>query len=109
MTPDEVQETIDRLEVLAEFHIGTPTGGIALAALRAINHLQQSPNPAYLTQTVYREGFQQGRINAINEAQDAVLRCLAWEDELLDDDGNPRLYLWQDHALAALRALRDKP
>ena len=40
MTEQEVQDTIDRLEVLAEFYIGTQTGGIAISALRVIHHLR---------------------------------------------------------------------
>lgn len=40
MTDKEIQNTIDRLEVLAEFHVGTPVGGIAISALRTIHYLR---------------------------------------------------------------------
>jgi hypothetical protein len=40
VTDKEIQDTIDRLEVMAEFHIGTPVGGVAIAALRTIFYLR---------------------------------------------------------------------
>jgi hypothetical protein len=41
MTDKEIQDTITRLETLAEFHIGTPVGGVAIAALRTIFYLRK--------------------------------------------------------------------
>ena len=53
----------------------------------------------------YAEGYE----SALRDAVAAVFHCLAWEDEQLDADGHPRLYLWQDHALAAINKLRGQP
>lgn len=53
----------------------------------------------------YAEGYSA----ALGDAVAAVFSCLAWEDEQLDADGHPRLYLWQDHALAAINKLRGQP
>jgi hypothetical protein len=41
MTAEEIDATINRLETMAEFHIGTPVGGVAIAALRAIFYLRK--------------------------------------------------------------------
>lgn len=41
MTTEEIDNTIHRLETLAEFHIGTPVGGVAIAALRTIFYLRR--------------------------------------------------------------------
>lgn len=41
MTAEEIDDTITRLETLAEFHVGTPTGGVAIAALRTIFYLRK--------------------------------------------------------------------
>jgi hypothetical protein len=41
MTAEEIDDTINRLETLAEFHVGTPTGGVAIAALRTIFYLRK--------------------------------------------------------------------
>jgi hypothetical protein len=41
MTAEEIDDTITRLETLAEFHVGTPVGGVAIAALRTIFYLRK--------------------------------------------------------------------
>jgi hypothetical protein len=41
VTTEEIDATITRLETLAEFHIGTPVGGVAIAALRTIFYLRK--------------------------------------------------------------------
>jgi hypothetical protein len=41
VTAEEIDDTITRLETLAEFHVGTPTGGVAIAALRTIFYLRK--------------------------------------------------------------------
>ena len=53
--------------------------------------------------------YSEGYTAALGDAVAAVFHCLAWEDEQLDADGHPRLYLWQDHALAAINKLRGQP
>ena len=57
------------------------------------------------SQMAYTAGYSA----ALGDAVAAVFSCLAWEDEQLDADGHPRLYLWQDHALAAINKLRGQP
>ena len=33
---------------------------------------------------------------------------MSWDDEQVDDDGFPRQVIWQEHAVAAIRAAFDQ-
>ena len=65
--------------------------------------------PSQVRQDEVARIYNTGYTAALGDAVAAVFHCLAWEDEQLDADGHPRLYLWQDHALAAINKLRGQP
>lgn len=48
--------------------------------------------------------FKQGLVVAMLRVQ----QCLSWDDEQVDDDGFPRQVIWQEHAVAAIRAAFDQ-